>query len=80
MREFKFIDMETGESESFLLNPEDVELLENYAAFLSEQISKNNPWSVVEVLAHSVRLRGIESLKWQNETPAGGAARDQVNS
>lgn len=74
MREFKIIDVETGESESFLLKPEDIEVLENYAAFLS----RNSTWSVVDVLAHSVRLRGIESLKMQNETPAGGAARDQV--
>lgn len=75
-REYKIIDVETGENETFLLKKDEVKLLDKHAEHMGDGRYK---WSVLTVLAYSVRLLGIEEIQKKYETPAGGAARESRN-
>lgn len=75
-REYKIIDVETGENETFLLKIDEVELLEKHAKHMEDERHK---WSALTVLAYSVRMLGIEEIRKRYETPAGGAARESRN-
>lgn len=75
-REYKIIDVETGENETFLLKNDEVELLEKHAEHMENDRYK---WSALTVLAYSVRMLGIEEIQKRYETPAGGAARESRN-
>lgn len=59
LKEYRITDMETGESVVFYINPEETALLERYAKDMTAKLV----WTVLDVLAHSVRSRGIESIR-----------------